>query len=329
MQGSTPQLVGFSFLCKGVTKSTLACSFPFNIFAMNETQRAYLELHIAVLLFGITAILGDLIQLSAVVIVWWRVLITSISLVFLIRVGKLFREMPRRLMLQYMGIGVIVALHWIAFYGSIKVANASIALICMATTSFFTALLEPWILKQKIKGYELALGLLIVPGMALIVNNIDLSLLNGLYIGLISAFLAALFATFNKKLVGQAGPMSITFLELGSAWLFLSIVLPFFFWKTPEAQLWPKLSDWIYLLLLALLCTTLAYVLALRALNHISAFASNLTINLEPVYGIALAWLVLDDHKELTPAFYGGVAIILLAVFSYPFIRRYQRKRGR
>ena len=121
---------------------------------MQPTQRAYLELHIAVLLFGFTAILGNLIQLPAVVIVWWRVLITSISLLFMIRLLPLFRTLSRRQLLQFMGIGVIVGLHWVAFYGSIKLSNASIGVVCMATTSFFTAFLEPAILKQKFKWYE-------------------------------------------------------------------------------------------------------------------------------------------------------------------------------
>ncbi|MCI5082335.1 MAG: EamA family transporter, partial [Saprospiraceae bacterium] len=125
---------------------------------MNAEQRAYLELHIAVFLYGLTAILGDLIELSALSLVWWRVLITSISLVFLIRLRKLFRELPLKIILQFMGIGVLVALHWVCFYGAIKLANASISLICMATTSFFTALLEPLIMKSRIKGYELVLG---------------------------------------------------------------------------------------------------------------------------------------------------------------------------
>jgi drug/metabolite transporter (DMT)-like permease len=290
---------------------------------MTPVQRAYLELHIAVLLFGFTAILGDLIELSAVVLVWWRVFITSISLLFLIKVAKLFKTLPRRTIFQYMGIGVLVGLHWIAFYGAIKLANASIAVVCMATTSFFTALLEPLIMRQRIKGYELILGILVIPGMALIVNSTSVSMLSGIWVGLLAAFLAALFATLNKRMVGKSDEMSITFLELGSAWLFISVILPFFFSTSEEAQLfWPTTSDWMYLIILALLCTTLAYVLALRSLRHLSAFASNLAINLEPVYGIILAWLILNENEELTGNFYWGVVVILIAVFSYPLLRK-------
>lgn len=291
---------------------------------MTPTQRAYLELHIAVFLFGFTAILGDLIQLSALLIVWWRVLLTSISLAFIIRVGRLFRTLPRKKVLMFMGIGVIVAVHWVTFYGAIKLSNASIGVVAMATTSFFTSLIEPMIMRQRVKWYELLLGLLIIPGIALIVNSTDLSMIRGLLVGLLSAFLAALFATLNKKFITHSDERSITFLEMGSAWLFLSIVIPIYslsygmpmdFWP-------PSLIDWGYLLILALLCTTLAYVLALRSLQHLSAFASNLSINLEPVYGIVLAWILLNENEELNSGFYLGSAIIVLAVFSYPLVKK-------
>jgi drug/metabolite transporter (DMT)-like permease len=295
---------------------------------MTAVQRAYIELHVAVLLYGLTAILGDLIQLTALSLVWWRVLITSLSLLFLIRVFRLFKEIPARVILQFMGIGVLVAMHWVCFYGAIKLANASISLICMATTSLFTSILEPLIMQTKVKGYELILGLLIIPGMILIVNNVDFSMMNGIWVGLLAAALAALFGTLNKKMVGKTNEKNITFLELGSAWIFLSFVLPLFVLFSEESiQFWPSTIDWIYLIILSLLCTTLAYILSLRALHHLSAFAANLTINLEPVYGIILAFIFLNDHKELNLNFYFGVGIILFAVFSYPFLRkRFQPK---
>ena len=290
---------------------------------MNNEKRAYLELHIAVFLFGFTAILGDLIQLSALAIVWWRVFITSISLLFLIRGGKALRRLPWPTILQFMGIGVLVSLHWLAFYGAIKLANASITLICMATASFFTSFLEPLIMRQRVRWYEILLGMAIIPGMALIVSSTDSSMNLGILVGLSAALMAALFATLNKKLIGKADEMSITFLELGSAWLFLSVVLPVYISQSEApVQLLPSRIDWFYLIILSLLCTTLAYVLALRSLRYLSAFASNLAVNLEPVYGIALAWFILKDHKELSPGFYWGVLIILAAVFSYPLVRR-------
>lgn len=291
---------------------------------LTDERRAYLELHIAVLLFGLTAILGDLIQLTALVLVWWRVLLTSGSLLPFVRPLQLLRDMGRRRLLIFCGIGVLVALHWLAFYGAIKLANASVSLICMATTSFFTALLEPLIIRRPIVWFELLLGLLIIPGMVLIVSAIPEGMMLGMWVGLVSAFLAALFATFNKRYMGDFSPLRITFVELASAWGFLSVILlGMLAAGVSFSPWWPTgVSDWVYLCILAFLCTTLAYNLNLRALRYISAFASNLTINLEPVYGITLAWLLLGDQKELSPGFYWGVAIILAAVFAYPLLRK-------
>lgn len=295
---------------------------------VTEERRAYLELHLAVLLFGLTAILGDLIQLTALVLVWWRVLLTSGSLLPFVKPRYLLRDLGQPLLLRFMGIGVLVALHWLTFYGAIKLSNASICLICMATTSFFTAFLEPIIVKRPFRWYEMALGLLIIPGMVLVVNNIKAGMIWGVIAGLASAFLAATFATFNKKYLADVHPSRVTFVELGSAWLFLSVVLLVFLLTGLNIGTWwpASSSDWIYLLILAFLCTNLAYTLNLRALRYLSAFAANLTVNLEPVYGIILAWLLLNEQEDVDPGFYWGVAIILLAVFSYPIIRRRMRR---
>ncbi|MFK7806608.1 MAG: DMT family transporter [Saprospiraceae bacterium] len=296
---------------------------------MDKVKKAYLELHIAVLLFGFTAILGDLISLSALVLVWWRMLITSVSLMFLIKFGKRLRMIPTRLLLQYMAIGAIVALHWTCFFGAVKFSNASICLVCMSTTSFFASILEPIMIRdKKFEWHELGLGLIIIPAMALIVSTTDLSMKMGIWIGLLSALLAAVFSIWNKILINkyETGPLEITFVELGSGWLFLSLLLPFYITFEEQILFWPSSSDVGYLLILALLCTTLAYVLSLRALKYISAFASALTINLEPVYGIILAWLILQENKELDTSFYIGGAVIIFAVLSYPLITRRLKK---
>jgi len=290
---------------------------------MKPTTKAYLELHIAVFLFGFTAILGDLISLSATMLVWWRVLITCVSLFFLLKFGKKMTKLSGKMTLILLGIGVLVALHWITFFGAIKYSNASITLIALATASFFTAFLEPLILKKPLNFVEVLLGLLIVPGMILVVKNIDFSMYIGIYLGLISSFLAATFSILNKKYINDADPMTITFIELGAAWLFISILLPFIFGSSDApVAFWPTAMDTVYLLILALICTTLAYILSLRALKHLTAFASNLTINLEPVYGIALAWLVLNENEELDSGFYLGCLLIVSVVLAYPLLRK-------
>lgn len=286
--------------------------------------RAYLELHLAVFLWGFTAILGDLIQLSAITLVWWRVMLTSLSLVAFIRIGKMYREVGRTQLLRLVGIGLLTGLHWVAFYGSIKLANASIALICMATTSLFSSLLEPLIVRSPFRWVELLLGLLILPGIWLVVEGSADSMNLGIIVGLISAFLAALFTNLNKRYMGETDAMRVTFIELGGATVFLGLLLPFF----GSEPFWPARGvDWVYLLVLALLCTTLTYVLSLRALRKLSAFVTNLTINLEPVYGIFLAYFLLNDGEELSLNFYLGTLIILVTVFGYAAFDRVMRRK--
>jgi drug/metabolite transporter (DMT)-like permease len=297
---------------------------------MKPEQRAYFELHLAVVLFGLTALLGGLIDLSAIVIVWWRVLLTSISLLFLIRIRHLFRSLPLSTILSFAGIGIIVGLHWVTFYGAVKLSNVSICLVGMSTTSIFTAFLEPVFFRQKIKWHEVLLSLMIVPGMILVVNATDFSLLTGLWVAMVSALLSSLFAILNKKQISKTSELSITFLELGSAWIFLSLLIPLYSWlgNIHLNMRPPGWDDWLYLIILALLCTTFAYALNLKALKYISAFTSNLALNLEPVYGIILAWIILKENEELSTGFYWGVVIILLAVFGHPFLARRVRKKN-
>ncbi|MFT6335437.1 MAG: drug/metabolite transporter (DMT)-like permease [Saprospiraceae bacterium] len=290
---------------------------------MSNNKRPYIELHIAVLLYGLTAVLGDLIQLPAVILVWWRVLITSFSLLFFIRFGRDLLTVKRSVATPIMLIGCIVAVHWICFYGSIKLANASVALVCMATTTIFTSFLEPWIMKKRIDPLETLLGLLIVPGMVLVVNSIGVSMRNGVLVGIASAFFAALFGTLNKKYVLTTTPYIFTFLQLGSAWIFISLLFIFGGSYLNVSQFFPpSTSDWIYVIILALLCTTLAYILNLRALKTLSAYATNLVINLEPLYGIVLAAAILKEYEQLTTNFYIGGGIILAIVMSYPYLKK-------
>ena len=289
---------------------------------MDDQKKAYLQLHIAVILFGFTAILGDLIKISAVSVVWWRVLIAWLSFLFLINVRKMLKAIPRRNILIFLGIGVLVAIHWITFFGAVKLSNASIALICFSSTSFFTSFLEPLITKRAFRWYEMLLGLMVLPGMLLIVNGLDTSYRVGIAVGLFSAFIAALFSVLNKKYIHVAKPKEITAIELFGVWVFISLIAPFINWYDPSVVWQPTALDLVYLGILALLCTTLAYVLSMNALKHLSAFANNLAINLEPVYGIILAIVILKEHKDLDFSFYLGVAIICLAVFSYPFIKK-------
>ncbi len=290
---------------------------------MNPTKKAYLQLHIAIFLWGFTAILGDLISLVAFWLVWWRVGFTSLSLVFFPNVLKKAKNIPLADLRRFGIVGVLIAIHWITFFGSIKYANASVALVAMSTSALFTSFIEPIFNNKRLKKLDIIFGLAVIPGMSLVVNDLKGDMLLGLFIGLLSAFLAALFAVINKKYISVAEPIVMTFIELSSSWLFLSLLIPIVIVYTPDSIQWlPASADWVYLLILSLLCTTLAFMIHLYALRHISAFASNLVINLEPVYGILLAGIFLSDFEELNPTFYIGVVLILVVIFLYPLISK-------
>jgi drug/metabolite transporter (DMT)-like permease len=288
-----------------------------------STKRAYIELHLAVILWGFTAILGKWISLPALDLVWWRVGITSVSLLAFIKWGRKVWQLPRRLLLTYAGIGLFVGLHWVTFYGSIKLSNASICLVCMSTTSFFAALVEPLFTRKAVDWLQLGASLLIVPAMLLIASGLDADMLVGAGVGLLSALLAAVFSVLNKQYVEEADPYTITFVELFSAFIFLTIVMGIADFGRATSYMMPQTtSDWVALLILALLCTTLTFVLSLRALTRISAFASTLVVNLEPVYGILLAAVLLHEYEQLSMSFYIGALIIVLVVLLYPYLQR-------
>ncbi len=290
---------------------------------MTPHDRSYILLHVAVVLFGFTAILGDLITLNALEIVWWRVLLTAASLVFFIGFRSLFLRSLAEQNLIYLLIGALVGLHWLCFYGSIKLAGPSITLICMATTSFFTALFEPIILKDSHKRSQLFTGIVIVPAMAFIASEVEPVKLTGIGVGLLSAALAAVFASLNKKFINDASPYRITFLEMLGALIFMTVIMMFYSQSTLYEL--PDMKDLLLLLVLALICTTLAYVLSLKALKFLTAFESNLVINLEPIYGILMAAFILKEYESLTTGFYIGSVLILGTVIIYPIMTRNER----
>lgn len=286
---------------------------------MKSRKQAYISLHIAVFLFGFTAILGRLIQLSEMEIVWYRVLLTSLSLLFIPGLLREVRAMKRKEIAHLAGIGLLVVSHWVCFYGSIKYSNVTVALSVLSTTAFFTALLEPLFFSSRVKKQELFLGALIIPGMYLIFHFGKLYL-TGILLSLMAAILASIFTILNRKKVKQHSPMAMTFVELSAGWVFLSLLVPAYRFFFPEVHFAPSPSDFAWLLVLALLCTTLAYSLALGSLRRVSAFTFNISINLEPVYGIVMAVVLFRENEYINPAFYLGTAIILAAIFIHVFM---------
>lgn len=292
---------------------------------MNDKLRAYLYLHISVLFWGITAILGKLLTIQAIPLVWWRVLLCSATLLLIIPNARLYKNIKRGQFIQMLKIGGIVGLHWVCFYGAIKLSNASVAVTTMATASLFSALINPLIARQRINWRELMLSGMILPGMALVIGSIDWEMRLGLAVGVLGAALAALFTAMNKKLVDShmaPSPISISFVELLGGLIVTSLVMPVLLGFEPQTAWIPTMRDWIWLLILCWACTLWPNYLTLLALKRLSAFSVNLTINLEPVYGVLLAGVIFREDKDLTPEFYLGVVIILAAVFSHPFLKK-------
>lgn len=218
-------------------------------------------------------------------------------------------------------IGCLVCIHWVCFYGAIKYSDVSIALSCLATTSFMISIIEPVINRTRVKWYELSLGLLVIPGVIIIVHVSQLYV-SGIILGLLAAFFAATFTVLNKRVIHLHNPIGMTFIELFSGLILLSLVLPLYLHFFPATQMAPASSDWIYLLILSLGCTTLPFILALHALKHLSAFATTFMVNLEPVYGILLAIPFFHENKDLDALFYLGTGVILAAVFIHPLLNK-------
>ncbi len=288
---------------------------------MQPVSKARLQIHFCVLLWGFTAILGKLISLPALPLVWWRMLLVAGSLLLAPRVWRGLRAMPARLRGAYAGIGVLVSLHWLTFYGAIKLSNASVGATCIALGPVFLSFIEPWIARRRFDPRELVIAAVVVPGVAMVVGGVPHGMRMGIAVGVLSALFVALFGAFNKRLVDHGDPLTVTCLELGTGTLFLSVLAPLLP-HAGSAFVLPDAHDALLLLALSFGCTLLPFALALVALRHLSAFGVQMVTNLEPVYSIVLAIVLLGEQRELHAWFYVGVAVIIGAVFIHPLLQR-------
>lgn len=271
-------------------------------------------MHLAVFLWGFTGVLGQEISLDAAVTVWYRMLLTALFMMVIVYYRKEWIPIPKKDMIRLIRIGCLMAIHWVAFFGAIKLANVSIALICMSTAGIFTSLFDPFVNKSKHNVGELLIGLLGIAGVYLIYQSQQIYAW-GVLSGLLAAVLAAWFTVLNKKIANNYPVRTMVFYEMGSGWLLLTILLPILLFFTDEPiQLLPTNMDWLWLLILSLCCTVWAQFLAFNALKHISAFTSSLSVNLEPVYGILLAFVIYHEYEMLHKWFYIGMALIMLSV---------------
>lgn len=276
-------------------------------------KKALVELHLSVFLAGFTGILGKLITLNEGLLVWYRLLITVVTMYILFRWQGKLRRLPLKGILQIGGTGIVVMMHWLLFYASIKYANVSIAVVCFSLTSLFTALFDPLVNRRPFNRIEMLLSLLTLCGI-LLIFHFDTQFRTGIIIGIISSMFAALFTVFNKQLVVRYDTANITFYELGIGFLVLTLLLPLYLHIFPVESVIPSQTDFLYLLALAWFCTVLMYTLSMNALKKVSAFTVNLCYNLEPLYSIIMAFILFQENRFLHGSFFIGLGLILLSV---------------
>lgn len=290
----------------------------------NDKLRNYLHLHFIIFIWGFTAVLGALISIDAIPLVWYRMLLAVMFVLLYIKIKGFSIKVPRRVLLGLVITGIIIALHWITFFMAIKMSNVSVTLAIMSTGALFTAILEPFWYKRKVIWYEVLLGGIVIVGLY-IIFKIETEYIFGIVLALTASFLASVFALINGKYVKQYRASIISFYELLSGVVFISCYLLFsgtidmdFFVLTT--------NDWFYLVLLASICTAYAFIAGVHVMRHISPYTVMLSVNMEPVYGIILAFLILGDKEKMSPQFYVGALIIFATVIANGIIKNFIKK---
>lgn len=293
---------------------------------LNDKLKSYLHFHIIVFIWGFTAVLGALITIEAVPLVWYRMLMASVLILAWVLYRKKNLRLSRRTLMVLFAAGIVIALHWLTFFGAIKASNVSITLAMLSTGAFFTSIMEPIFYKRKVIWYEILFGLIVILGLY-IIFQVETEYLSGILMALLSAFLSAVFSLINGKLAKREDAAVISFYELftGAAaiTIYLLILSSFGgesagfsmeFFHLSSADLW-------YLFILASICTAYAFIASVAVMKHLSPYTVMLTVNLEPVYGILLAFLVFGDAEQMNPGFYYGAAIILSTVIMNGFLK--------
>ena len=278
----------------------------------NDKLLNYFHLHFIVFIWGFTAVLGDLITIEAVPLVWHRMLLGSLFVLIYIIYNKGVLKVSLRSLIKFAFVGLLIALHWLAFFSAVKVSNVSITLAMMSTGAFFASFLEPIFFKRKIIGYEVIFGLIVIMGLY-IIFKVESAYLSGILLALLASFLGTLFSIFNGMMVKSHNATVISFYELLFGLVFITLYILFtdgydntFFILSG--------SDWTYLIILASICTAYAFIASVHVMKWISPYTVMLTTNMEPVYGILFALLILGEKEYMSPAFYLGAIIILITV---------------
>ncbi len=293
----------------------------------NDKLLNYLHLHFIVFIWGFTAVLGALISLEAIPLVWYRMLLATIIIFVFLKIRKEKLKFSLKTLSGFALAGIIIALHWLTFFGAIKASNVSVTLAVLSTGAFFASLLEPLLYGRKIILYEVLFGLVVVGGLY-VIFDVEGSYTLGIILALISAFLSALFSVINGKFVLKHKASTISFYELMFGVLGISIYLAIA-GKFTTDFFTVSAHDWMYLIILASACTAYAFIASIHVMKWISPYTVMLTINMEPIYGIILALIVLGDSENMSPQFYYGAGIILLTVVANGIIKITQERKRR
>jgi len=291
----------------------------------NRKNKDFIKLHFIVLIWGFTAILGSLITIPSVEIVFYRTLLSAIGLGIVLFWRKIPFSVPKKALPIILFTGVMIGFHWIFFFAAARVSTVSVCLVGMATTSLWTSLIEPLFNKKKISIYEVSLGLLVIAGLY-IIFKFEFEHGLGLTLAILSALIAAFFSVSNSFLTKKYNHYVLNFYEMIGACIVTVLFFPIYthyFTEGVGLQLKMTNTDIIYMTILALVCTVYAYSASIELMKRISAFALNLVVNLEPVYGIILALIIFGDKEKMAPEFYFGTFIILLSVLSYPVLNKW------
>ena len=290
----------------------------FNIIGKHKNT----SLHLMVIILGLTGVLGKLITLDATHLVWYRMLIAFITLLLFLAYKKQLFTISKKDFFGILGVGVIVTLHWLCFFKSIKVSTVSIAVICLATSSLFSALIEPIFFKRKLLLYEVVMGVVVFAALAYVLGA-EMQYLYGYLYGIMAAFLGTLFTLFNAKYINKVGAAQITMIEMLAGVIIISSIFifqqDFSIFNTPIST-----PDFTYLIVLGILCTAMVFVWMTEIMRHITPFSLIMAINLEPIYSIILALIIFGESELMSTSFYIGSSIIIAVVYLESYLKNKQ-----
>jgi drug/metabolite transporter (DMT)-like permease len=278
----------------------------------------YIKLHVFVLLFGFTGILGKLISVDSLTLVLYRTLFAALGLFVILYFRKVKIQLSFRDFAVLFGTGLVLGLHWLCFFGSGKLSTVSVSLVTFSTTSFFTGILEPFFFKKKMVWYEIVLGIIVVIGVS-IMFSFEIRYLTGILVGLLGALLAAVFSIVNSRLTHRFDSQVISLVELSAAMFFMGVI---FLFAGDFNSLKLSQHDLFWLLILSWVCTVIPYSQMISLMRRISVFTANLSLNLEPVYGVILAYFIFGESEKMSFEFYLGGILVLLTVMLHPILKR-------